>query len=144
MKKKNRPASLTHQTKTKVRFSEVDVMNVAWHGSYVKYLEDGREDFGIRFGIGYRDIYNAGYKAPIVDMRIEYKYPVTVGQTIIVETRYIDCEAAKIQFDYTICDEEGKIIVTACTTQVFLDENDTLVLSNPEFYLQWKKKWNIG
>lgn len=144
MKKKNKPAALTYQTKTKVRFSEVDAMNIVWHGNYVKYLEDGREDFGNRFGISYMDIYRAGYKAPIVDMRIEYKYPATIGQTIIVETSYIDSDAAKIHFDYTISDEDGKIIVTAYTVQVFLDENDALVLNNPEFYLQWKKKWNIG
>jgi len=143
MKKKNKPASLTWQTKTKVRFSEVDAMNIVWHGNYVKYLEDGREDFGIHFGISYMDIYNAGYKAPIVDMRIEYKYPVTVGQTITIETRYIDDYAAKLHFDYTIYDEEGRVIVTAYTVQVFLDEDDILVLHNPEFYLQWKKKWKI-
>lgn len=143
MKNKKTPASLIRQTKTKVRFSEVDMMNIAWHGSYVKYLEDGREDFGNEYGLGYLDIYNAGYKAPIVDMRIEYKSPVTFGQTITIETRYINCEAAKIRFEYTIFDEDGKIIITAYTVQVFLDENNALVLNNPEFYLQWKKDRKI-
>ncbi|MDR2622201.1 MAG: acyl-CoA thioesterase, partial [Dysgonamonadaceae bacterium] len=62
MKRKTKTPSLIHQTTCKVRFSEVDMMNIAWHGSYVKYLEDGREDFGNQFGIGYMDIYRAGYK----------------------------------------------------------------------------------
>jgi len=144
MKRKTAAPSLIHTTRCKIRFSEVDAMNIAWHGSYVKYLEDGREDFGARFdGISYKDIYKAGYKAPIVDLRIEYKKPVTMGETIIVETRYVSTEAAKIHFDYTIYNEQGEIVITAYTLQVFLDEKNQLVLRNPDFYTEWKKKWKI-
>ena len=144
MKKKAAISSLTHTTRSKIRFSEVDVMNIAWHGSYVKYLEDGREEFGANFdGIGYMEIYKAGYKAPIVDLRIEYKKPVTIGETITIETRYISTEAAKIHFDYTIYNEQGEVVITAYTIQVFLDEKNQLVLQNPEFYTVWKKKWKI-
>ena len=144
MKKKTKISSLIHTTKSKIRFSEVDVMNIAWHGSYVKYLEDGREEFGSRFGgIGYKDIYGAGYKAPIVDLRIEYKNPVTIGETIVIETRYISTEAAKIHFDYTIFNEQGEVVLTASTIQVFLNDKNQLVFQNPDFYTEWKKKWNI-
>ena len=144
MKKKTSVSSLTNITRSKIRFSEVDVMNIAWHGSYVKYLEDGREEFGANFdGISYMEIYKAGYKAPIVDLRIEYKKPVTIGETITIETRYIPTEAAKIHFDYTIYNERGEVVITAYTIQVFLDEKNQLVLQNPEFYTEWKKKWKI-
>jgi len=144
MKKKTTISALTNSTRCKVRFSEVDAMNIAWHGSYLKYLEDGREEFGARFpGISYKEIYHAGYKAPIIDLRIEYKKPVTTGDTIIVETRYVPTEAAKIHFDYTIFNEQGEIVIEAYTIQVFLNEKDQLVLQNPDFYMEWKKKWKI-
>jgi acyl-CoA thioester hydrolase len=119
------------------------MMNIAWHGSYVKYLEDGREDFGNHFGIGYMNIYRAGYKAPVVDLKIEYKKSVGIGDRIWIETRYVHTEAAKIYFDYIIYNEAGEIVVTAYTIQVFLDRDDRLVLQNPEFYTEWKKRWNI-
>ena len=45
---------LINSCKVKVRFSEVDSMAVVWHGNYVKYLEDGREAFGLQFGVGDR------------------------------------------------------------------------------------------
>ena len=32
-----------------VRFSEVDSMNVVWHGSYMLYFEDAREEFGRKY-----------------------------------------------------------------------------------------------
>ena len=45
--------ALTNTTKTTVRFSEVDSMQVVWHGEYVRYFEDGREAFGRKYpGIG--------------------------------------------------------------------------------------------
>jgi acyl-CoA thioester hydrolase len=143
MKKAKVKPALIHRTNGKVRFSEVDIMHIAWHGSYVKYLEDGREDFGAHFGIGYKNIYNAGYKAPIVDLKIEYKKSVSIGETIVIETRYIPTEAAKIYFEYTIYNEEGEVVITAYTIQVFLDEKNLLVLQNPDFYSEWKKKWKI-
>jgi len=144
MKKQAAPSSLIQTTRCKIRFSEVDAMNIAWHGSYVKYMEDGREDFGVRFdGISYNEIYQAGYKAPIVDLKIEYKKPVTMGETIVIETRYVPTEAAKIHFDYTIYNEAGEIVITAYTIQVFLDVKNQLVLQNPDFYTEWKKKWKI-
>ena len=39
-------AALTNRTTLRVRFSEVDSMEVVWHGEYVRYMEDGREAFG--------------------------------------------------------------------------------------------------
>jgi hypothetical protein len=59
---------LRNITQTTVRFSEVDSMQVVWHGEYVRYFEDGREAFGRQFtGIGYLDFYAEGYTAPIVE-----------------------------------------------------------------------------
>ena len=39
-----------------IRFSEIDSMKVAWHGSYVLYLEDAREFWGAKYGLGYQDL----------------------------------------------------------------------------------------
>ncbi len=57
-------AALTDNTTIKVRFSEVDSMQIVWHGEYVRYFEDGRESFGKHYGLGYMDIYREGYMVP--------------------------------------------------------------------------------
>lgn len=36
-----------------IRFSEVDSMNVVWHGSYPLYFEDARELFGEKYDLTY-------------------------------------------------------------------------------------------
>lgn len=136
---------LVSRIEVKVRFSEVDSIHVVWHGSYVKYLEDGREDFGEKFGIEYMTIFDNGYTAPVVDMHLQYKQSVTVGDTVIVETRYVPTLSAKLIFEYNIFrKEDNALVLTATTTQVFMSRTGELQLSNPPFFEAWKKRWNIG
>lgn len=133
---------LSNTTKIKVRFSEVDSMRIVWHGNYVKFFEDGREAFGMRYpGLGYMDIYAGGYTAPIVDMQLQYLKPLTIGQEAVVQTDYIATDAAKICFRYQIMNLDGELVARGSTMQVFVDLNGDLSLNNPPFYEQWKKKW---
>ena len=86
----------------KVRYNEVDSMNVVWHGHYLKYFEDGRNDFGTKYDIDYLKIHKEGFFAPVVKINCEYKRPCTFGDTVRVETTYRDTEAMKISFEYEI------------------------------------------
>lgn len=133
---------LTTKTSISARFSEVDMMAVAWHGSYVKYLEDGREDFGKHFGLEYMTFYNAGFMTPIVKMNIEYKSPLLYGQQAEIETVFINSPAAKIRFEYTIkCSKTDKIIASAWTEQVFINaQTRSLELTPPNFFIEWKER----
>jgi len=144
-KVKRQEASLINRTPIRVRFSEVDSMQIVWHGEYVRYFEDGREAFGRQYGgLGYMEMYNSGYVVPLVKINLEFKYPLVCGDTAIVETRYISCEAAKIIFEYTIYRESDmQVVATGESTQVFLNRDNVLELVNPEFYIQWKKKWGV-
>ena len=144
-KVKRQEASLINRTPIRVRFSEVDSMQIVWHGEYVRYFEDGREAFGRQYGgLGYMEMYNSGYVVPLVKINLEFKYPLVCGDTAIVETRYINCEAAKLIFEYTIYRESDmQVVATGESTQVFLNRDNVLELVNPEFYIQWKKKWGV-
>lgn len=146
MKRKTNPqaAALTDRTTIKVRFSEIDSMQIVWHGEYVRYFEDGRESFGRHYGLDYMSIHREGYVVPIVDLTCQFKQPLSFGEEAIVETRYIRCDAAKILFEYTIYRAADRsIVATGTTTQVFLNANKELELMNPGFYIEWQKKWNI-
>ena len=63
-------AALTNRTTFRVRFSEIDSMQIVWHGEYVRYFEDGREAFGKQYGLDYMSIYREGYMVPIVDFNL--------------------------------------------------------------------------
>ena len=134
---------LSNETEVKVRFNEVDSMGVVWHGHYVSYFEDGREAFGKQYGINYLDVREKGYTIPLVSIHCSFKKTVSYDEILTVKTTYIPSLACKIQFDYEIFNESLELVATGKTTQVFLDNHYQLVLTNPPFYNDWKKKWNL-
>lgn len=136
---------LTDYKEITVRFSEVDSMKIVWHGNYLKYFEDGRESFGLKYSLGYLDVYKHNVMIPIVKVNCDYKRPLVYGDVLIVETTFIPTEAAKIVFEYRITrKQDGEVIATGSTTQVFLTPEAELILTSPDFFTGWKKKWGLG
>ena len=125
-----------------VRFSEVDSMNVVWHGSYPLYFEDAREAFGKKYGLEYMGFFEHGYFAPLVELTFHYKKPIRYGMTPRIHIIYRPTEAAKIVFDYEIHDScDNSLIATGHSVQVFMDTQYNLVWDNPKFYSDWKRHW---
>lgn len=143
-KNKRENAALIDRTTLQVRFSEVDSMQIVWHGEYIRYFEDGRESFGRKFDITYMDVYNSGYMIPMVEINCEYKFPLKVDDRAIVETRLINTNAAKIIFEYSVFRESDNMLAaTGRSVQVFLNKEFELELVSPDFFVEWKKRWNI-
>jgi acyl-CoA thioester hydrolase len=127
-----------------VRFSEVDTMNIVWHGSYALYFEDAREQFGKEFGLSYMFYFDNGYYAPLVDLSFSYKKPLLYGQQAIIDIIYRNVPAAKVIFDYEIrLSSDDSLLATGSSTQVFLDQGYNLVWTNPPFYEAWKRKYDL-
>jgi acyl-CoA thioester hydrolase len=127
-----------------VRFSEVDSMQVVWHGHYVKYMEEGREDFGRKNGINYMFIKANGYMAPVVKLVCDFKKALSYDDNVLVETTFVDSDAAKIIYRFRIYRASDKeLMATGESVQVFLDMNFELILTNPPFFEAWKKKMGL-
>lgn len=127
-----------------IRFSEVDSMNVVWHGSYMLYFEDAREAFGEKFGLTYMGYFDHGYYAPLVEMTFQWKKPIKYGMHPRIDIIYRPTEAAKVIFDYEIHDtEDESLIATGHSVQVFMDTNYQLVLYSPDFYDEWRRRWKV-
>lgn len=140
MEKKTLTASKTFD----IRFSEVDSMNVVWHGNYAIYFEDAREEFGRKFDLGYLTMYGEGYYAPLVELSFKYKSPIIYGMKPVITITYTPTEAAKIVFDYEIRDTvSGRTLATGRSVQVFMTLDYKMVLTNPEFFVRWKKRWEV-
>lgn len=141
---KSKKRTLSASKKFEIRFSEVDSMSIVWHGSYPLYFEDAREEFGKKYGLGYMTIFGNGYYAPLVELSFKYKKPLIYEMQPVITITYVPTESAKIVFDYEISDEhDGSVYATGRSVQVFMDSNYQLVWENPEFYQEWKKKWEV-
>lgn len=127
-----------------IRFSEVDSMNVVWHGSYPLYFEDAREAFGAQYGLEYNTIFSNGYYAPLVDLDFHYKRPLRYGMKPRIDIEYVPTAAAKIEFNYEIHDSEtNELLATGHSVQVFMDLNYQLVWYAPPFYEAWRKRCGV-
>lgn len=129
------------RTEIRVRFSEVDSLGIVWHGHYLQYFEEGRERFGEKYGLGYLDFYREGFVTPIVSIQCDYKQSLRYGDRLLVETRYVPSEAAKIKFRYSLLNAEtGAVLAVGSSVQVFLDKTSGLLqLTNPAFFENWKR-----
>lgn len=137
--KKEIELSITKEVE--VRFSEVDSMGILWHGSYVKYLEDGRESFGKKYNIGYLDTLAKGFFVPLTQLNMDFKKPLVYGDSAIIKTTFVHTDAAKILYKYEIRNKkDNTLVLTGDSVQVFLDKNYQLVWNTPEFFVEWKKK----
>ncbi len=127
-----------------VRFSEVDMMGVVWHGHYVRFFEDGREAFSRKYEFNYLDAMNEGFSTPVVKMDVSYKKSLRYNEPAYIDTIFKNSEAAKIQYEYHIYKRDtDELITTGSTMQVFVDNRGELILSSPRSFIEWKRKWGV-
>lgn len=136
---------LITRTEVLVRFNEADPLGIVWHGHYIRYFEDGREAFGNVQGLGYLEVFKQGFVIPIVNVECSYKRSLRYGERVIVETKYIPSEAAKLKFTYRLFNADtNELVATGSTIQVFLDKgSSTLQLNNPPFFEEWKRMHDL-
>lgn len=138
------PAPLEKSVFRTVRFNEVDPMGILWHGHYVGYFEDARVALGDALGIGYTDFFNRGITLPIRQVHIDYLAPLMFGRTYEIKARLCYCEAVRMNYDFTIYDEQHKICTRAMSVQLLVDKNKNLLLERPDFYEELVQKWKEG
>ncbi|MEJ7587134.1 MAG: acyl-CoA thioesterase [Ferruginibacter sp.] len=77
---------------------------------------------------------------PVVSVQCDFKKSLRFGESVIVETIFIPCEATKIKFKYRLFNSEtGDLVAVGSSVQVFLDKAGSILqLNNPPFFEQWK------
>lgn len=128
-------------TKTEVvieiPFHDVDVMYVAWHGHYVKYLEIARCALLDKIDYNYPQMKESGYAWPVIDIRIRYAYPLQFQQKVRVKAEVVEWEN-RLKLNYLIEDlETGKRLTKAYTVQVAVEmASGEMLLESPDILYQ--------
>ncbi|MGZ5134332.1 MAG: acyl-CoA thioesterase, partial [Flavitalea sp.] len=75
----------------------------------------------------------------------DYKRSLRYGDRVLVESRFLPCEAAKLIFEYTLFNvKTNELVAKGSSLQVFLDkETSSLQLINPPFFREWKKQHGL-
>jgi acyl-CoA thioester hydrolase len=138
------PPPLSASVSRRVRFEEVDPLGIVWHGRYASFLEDGRTAFGERYGLGYLEMYRAGFAAPIVQMHLEYHQPLRCFEEFVIRATLHFTEAARLNFSYRLTRADDVVIGTGYTVQLLRDLEGELIVLRPEYLERFWERWRSG
>lgn len=120
------------ELRLRVRFSEVDSYGVVWHGRYLSWFEEARNDLARSYGFTPSVLARHGYQLPVRDVSMTFKSPAGLDDEVLVGIRFHPAETAVIDFEYRVVSaEEGRLMVTGRTRQVVTRVDHELLLTYP-------------
>lgn len=138
------PPPLTASAVRRVRFEEVDTMQVVWHGRYPSYFEDARTAFGVKYGLSYASFVRHQVMAPIARMHIDYAAPLRLDDEVEIEASLHWNEAMRLDFSYRIRNGAGTVCATGYTVQLLTEVDGTVVFVPPPWIKRFREKWRLG
>ncbi|KTT42219.1 thioesterase [Pseudomonas oryzihabitans] len=119
-----------------IPFYDVDMMEIAWHGHYVKYLEVARCALLDRLGHNYLQMRESGYGWPVIDLQIRYIRPLLFQQRVRVRADLVEWEN-RLKLNYLISDAAtGERLTRASTVQVAVDmASREMQLASPKVFI---------
>lgn len=112
---------LTAEVAVEVPFHDVDVMEVVWHGHYVKYFELARCALLRKIDYDYPQMKASGYAWPVVECYLKYVRAARYGQRLTVRARLAEYEN-RLKMEYEIRDPAtGERLTKGFTVQVAVD-----------------------
>ena len=109
---------ITAEEHFRIEFYDVDSMEVAWHGNYIKYLELGRCALLDKIGYGYKQMKETGYVFPVTNLSVKYVRSLRFGEKAVIKSTLLEYEN-RIKIKYEIFNEEtGELATKAESTQM--------------------------
>jgi acyl-CoA thioester hydrolase len=134
---------LEAEVEVEVGFHDVDAMDVAWHGHYLKYFEAARCELLRRFDYDYPRMRDSGYAWPIVDVRLRYVAPARYAQRLLVRATLMEWES-RLRIDYLVRDKRtGAKLTAGSTVQVAVDmaSGELQFVSPPVLLEKLERAW---
>ena len=120
----------------RVRYSETDPMKYVYYGNYAEYLEVARVELFRSIGISYNEIEKKGIWLPVSEYHIKYIKPAKYDDLLQIHTKIIKKPTVKIEFEYTIFNEQNEKLTEASTTLFFLNAETQKISRCPKFLLE--------
>jgi Predicted thioesterase len=135
-------APLVAECLRRVQLEEMDFQKKDWNKYYIKYFEQGRAEWGQKFGFIYSDMIANGFTMPVVRFHVDYCYPLRHDELIRIKTVCHWTDAAKMNISYEICAENGMLSARGYTVQLYIDLSGRLMVLRPEFAERFIQKWD--
>lgn len=112
----------------KVQYSDTDSYKVAWHGSYLRWMEAGRVDWLYLIGVDIKKLdEDFNTVMPVVDLQIKYHRSAKLLEDVVVETTVDEITNLYIIFDQKVINKKtNEILTTAKVKGVAVKEGKLL------------------
>ena len=118
----------------RVYYHDTDSYGVLWHGSCIKWFEEGRVELCEQLGLTMKYLDANGIVFPVVDVHVRYKASGFSNEVLVVETELTEIRAMKLTFSHTVKNKEtGKVNILAETSVVATDNQGKLIRHLPEY-----------
>jgi acyl-CoA thioester hydrolase len=139
------PEPIVVEVKRRVRFNEADAMAIVWHGRYPLYFEEASEELGRKCGLSYPEYFEAGLRAPVIELHIDYLRPLFLDEEFTIRAALIWNEGSRLNTEYQLIKQDASIASTAYMVQLFTDEKTGAPLMvSPELLDRVRRKWAAG
>jgi len=129
------------QSFRRVQFDEVDVLAIVWHGRYLSYFEQGRNDWGRKHNFSYMTMRDNGFVMPIVSVSTKYLQSLRYDEEFVINTCAHWCDSAKLYISYEIYKKDGQLAASGNTVQAYTDFAGNLMIIRPQFAEEYFNEW---
>lgn len=114
---------MKHIFEQTVYYGDTDAYGVAWHGSYLRWMEQARVEFCRKIGLDLVELKNNDIAIPVTNLSIRYKSSATLDERIIVETEITEITPLVIRFLQVIKNKESEKVYTIGNVEVVAVNN---------------------
>ena len=121
----------------KVQYYETDMMGIAHHANYIRWMEEARIDFMDQIGFTYSRMEEDGIISPVRSVSCQYKKPCTFGDTLCIAVSVDNFNGVVLTLRYDMTrSSNGELLCTARSEHVFMHRGGGLLRMRrdmPEF-----------
>lgn len=122
-------------TKARIRYGETDQMGVVYHGNYAQYFELARTEWLRALGVTYKDMELNGINLPVIALNFKFLKPALYDDIITIEVEIKKKPLVKIEFFYTISNEQNEVLCTGSSTLAFMNAKTNKPMVCPDYIL---------
>ena len=121
----------------KVQYYETDMMGIAHHANYIRWMEEARIEFLDQLGFPYARMEADGIISPVRAVSCQYKKPCTFGDTLSIAVTVDSFNGVVLTLGYDMTREsDGALVCQARSEHVFMRREGGLLRMKrdmPEF-----------
>ena len=109
---------MKHIFEQTVYYGDTDAYGVAWHGSYLRWMEQARVEFCRELGIDLVSMKENDVVIPVTNLNIRYKASAKLDDKVKVETTITKISPLTVTFNQVIKHSETEKVFTVADVEV--------------------------